>query len=162
MNVNILVLTRRALRSGLVSGAFAAAFAGWRASAEGATAVAPLNAVTHCLWPRRAFQQTRPSVRYTLSGAAIHAGSAVFWATLFEALCNRLSPDAPHADPVAVATAAAATAATAYVVDYHVVPERLQPGFDAHVSRPSLTGIYIALAAGLAVSAWLDRTGDGS
>jgi hypothetical protein len=157
MDVNLIACTRRALRSGLVSAAVAAAFAGWRASAEGGTAVAPLNAVSHCFWPRRALVKTRFSIRYTLTGAAIHTASAVFWATLFEVLCGRLRRDAPHADPVAVVTAAAATAATAYVVDYHVVPERLAPGFDTHMSRRSVAGVYIAPAAGFTVGALLGK-----
>jgi hypothetical protein len=157
MDANGLAFIRRTLRSGLISGAATASFAGWRASVEGATAVAPLNAVTHCLWPRRALVQTRFSVHYTLTGAAIHAASAVFWATLFEGLCHRLSRDRLYSDPVAIATAAAATAATAYVVDYHVVPERFEPGFDAYISRRSLTGVYVALAAGLAVGALLGQ-----
>ncbi|MFP3644833.1 hypothetical protein [Paraburkholderia sp. SIMBA_054] len=67
--------------------------------------------------------------------------------------CRR---DRLYSDPVAIATAAAATAATAYVVDYHV-PERFEPGFDAHISRRSLTRVYVALAAGLAVGALLGQ-----
>ncbi|WP_236873617.1 hypothetical protein [Burkholderia sp. PAMC 26561] len=49
--------------------------------------------------------------------------------------------------------AAGITAATAYVVDYHVVPERVTPGFEAHVPPRSFVPIYAALGAGLALVA---------
>jgi hypothetical protein len=53
------------------------------------------------------------------------------------------------------ATAATATAATEYVVDYHVVPERLTPGFDEHLSNHSLAGVQVALAVGFAAATLL-------
>jgi hypothetical protein len=146
---------RRAVHSGLLAGAVSAGVAGWRSAAEGSTALAPINAVTHCLWPRRALRERRFSARFTLTGLAIHSASAVFWALLFEALNVRLSRYAPRADPVAVAAAATATAATAYIVDYHIVPERVTPGFDVHLSSRSLTAVYVALAVGLASAALL-------
>jgi hypothetical protein len=148
-------IARHALQSGIAAGTAAAAVAGWRAAAEGSTVLAPINAVTHRLWPRHAFHETGFSPRYTLTGFAIHQASAVFWATLFEAIHARLNRGARRADPIATVTAATATAATAYVIDYHMVPDRLTPGFDEHLSNRSLTGVYIALAAGLAGAALL-------
>ena len=145
----------RAVQSGLVAGTASAAVAAWRAASEGSTVFAPINAVTHCLWPRRASSETRFSARFTFTGLVIHQASAVFWAALFEAIGHRLARGAHRADPVALAAAAASTAATAYVVDYHVVPKRLTPGFDAHLSDRSLTGMYVALALGLAGAALL-------
>ncbi|MEM5436519.1 hypothetical protein [Paraburkholderia diazotrophica] len=148
-------IIQRSVRSGLLAGALAAVVAGWRAAAEGSSAIAPINAVTHCLWPHRAFAETHFSARFSLTGLAIHEASAVLWAMLFEGLRDRLSRGSSRRDAVAVATAATATAATAYAVDYHLVPERLTPGFDAHLSNRSLAAVYIALAAGLAAAALL-------
>jgi hypothetical protein len=56
-----------------------------------------------------------------------------------------------------VAGAAAATAATAYVVDYHVVPKRVTPGFEAHIDLRSFPKIYLALGAGFALAALIRR-----
>ena len=39
----------------------------------------------------------------------------------------------------------------AYVVDYHVVPRRLTPGFELRVPRRALAAVYGALAVGLAL-----------
>lgn len=144
----------RAGTSGSLAGLAAAAVAGESARALGSTRAAPMNAVTHCLWPRSAPRETRVSARHTLLGLAIHQGAAVFWALLFE----RIVPRAPRARPVATVAAAAATAATAYVVDYHVVPKRLTPGFEAHLPPRALARVYMAIAAGLAVAALARRT----
>src|SRR5581483_9961169 len=103
-----------------VAGLAAAAVAGESARSHGRTRAAPMNAVTHCLWPRTAPRETRVSAKHTLLGLAIHQGAAVFWALLFE----RIVPRVPRARPAATVAAAAVTAATAYAVDYHVVPKR--------------------------------------
>ncbi|MCY0389476.1 hypothetical protein OVY01_20230 [Robbsia sp. Bb-Pol-6] len=149
-----MTLTRwfqRAAVSGGLAAVSSAATAAQCARVAGATGCAPLNAVTHCLWPDTAFAQFRPSLRYTATGAAIHAGSGVFWGLLFEALCG----DAPSVSQAA--GAAAATAAVAYVVDYHVVPERVTPGFEAHLPRRSFAWVYGALGLGLFGAACLRR-----
>jgi len=138
---------QRAGLSGSAAALASAAAAAQRAVAEGSSAWAPLNAVTHCIWPKTAFREEALSLRYTVTGGLIHAGSAVFWATLFESLAG-LRPSIARAS-----TAAAATAGIAYVVDYHVVPKRVTPGFEAHLSGKSFLAIYVALGAGLALAA---------
>jgi hypothetical protein len=44
------------------------------------------------------------------------------------------------------------------LVDRMVVPDRLTPGFEAHLSPRSLANVYLALGAGLLVAALLRRT----
>ena len=56
---------------------------------NGASAVAPLNAVSHCIWPAEAFLDERPSVRLTGTVAFIHLGAGIFWGALFETLLGR-------------------------------------------------------------------------
>ena len=53
-------------------------------------------------------------------------------------------------------------AALAGFVDYGVVPERLQPGFEKHVSLPSLIAAYVAFGAGLGLATWLRQRKVGS
>ncbi len=56
---------------------------------------------------------------------------------------------------------AAVVAASAYVIDYHLIPRRFTPGFEHRVSGKSLAVILAALAVGLAtrdiISARQDR-----
>ncbi|MCC8402306.1 hypothetical protein LJ655_10445 [Paraburkholderia sp. MMS20-SJTN17] len=148
---------RRAVPSGLVAGGFAAAAAAAASADEKGAPFAPINAVTHSLWPRRALHERGFSMRHTLMGFAIHQAAAVFWAVLFETLVERIAGARPQRLPAAAAGAAAATALTAYVVDYKVVPARLTPGFEAHLSDRSLGAVYVALGCGLLAAALLRR-----
>ncbi len=141
---------RRCLTSGSAAGALGAAMAAWRARTDGTTACAPINAVTHCLWPEEAPRATEYSLRHTVTGFAINQAAAVFWGALFE----KLVPRAPRERPGRTAAAAAATAATAYLVDYHAVPKRLTPGFEIHLSPRSMALVYAAMATGFAVAAF--------
>jgi hypothetical protein len=149
----ITTIFRRAAVSGTAAGCAAAVTAACRAAGDGSTPYAPINAVAHCLWPRRAFSETGPSARFTLTGLAIHQPSAVFWGILYEAwMARRHSGDRPRADATAAIACAGATAALAYTVDYHVVPKRLTPGFEAHLSRRSMFWVYAAMGAGFAAA----------
>jgi hypothetical protein len=151
MQSHIDSLIARAICSGSAAGLASATAASTSAMRAGHEPYAALNAVTHCLWPDARWQEA-PSVRYTALGAGIHMGSAVFWGVLFESLSSR------RAGSARIVTAAAATALVAYVVDYHVVPKRVTPGYEAHLSKRSLAMTYVALAAGFAIAALSRRT----
>lgn len=146
-------LIRHVAASGATAGALSALTAGRRARIDGTTVYAPINAVTHSLWPDAAPRATCFSVRHTLLGLAIHQCAAMFWGVLFEALVPR-SPRKRVGTTLAVA---AATAATAYAVDYHCVPKRLTPGFESHLSARSMVWVYTAIAGGFAFAALLRR-----
>ncbi|MCC8395460.1 hypothetical protein LJ656_23005 [Paraburkholderia sp. MMS20-SJTR3] len=148
---------RRAVGSGLLAGCLSAASAAAAAADADGTPCAPINAVTHCLWPRRALRERGFSLRHTVTGFAIHQSAAIFWALLYEALVARLAGGCAQRRPAAAAGAAAATAATAYLIDYKVVPARLTPGFEAHLSRRALGTVYVALGCGLLAAALLRR-----
>lgn len=109
------------------------------------------NATSHWLWGDRARHRAQPSLRHTAVGYAIHHASSVFWAVLHErAIRNR------H-DSLAIASSAGAIAAVAYVVDYHVVPRRLNPGFESRLSPPAMLATYSAFGAGLGLGALIAR-----
>ncbi|CAB3803185.1 hypothetical protein [Paraburkholderia fynbosensis] len=152
--INLMPIFRRATVSGSAAGCAAAVTAALRAPREGSTPYAPINAIAHCLWPRTAFAETGPSARFTLTGLAINQSAAVFWGIVYEMLLARRRRAAPaHLKRAATIATAGATAALAYAVDYHVVPKRLTPGFEAHLSSRSMFYVYAALAAGLALVA---------
>ena len=133
-------MLKRALASGSLAAAFvtvALAIAGRR---HAGSAAAPLNATSHALWGEAAAREDAYSAKYTGTGFAANYGATVFWALLYESLPRGLPPLARGA----------ATSAIAYVVDYHVVPRRLTPGFELRLPGAALAGIYAALALGLA------------
>lgn len=132
----------------------------WRGHAE-STAAAPINAASQWLFGREALRQNAPSVRHTATGAAIHAGSSLFWSTVYDALVvkpalRRTAPGEdllPAAAPLVAGAVAVATVAA--VVDMQLVPERLTPGFQHRVSAGSLVLTYAAFGIGLAVGGLL-------
>ncbi|MBI5275660.1 MAG: hypothetical protein HY854_04305 [Burkholderiales bacterium] len=121
---------------------------------DAGSAVAPVNAVSHWLWGRESLRTDRMDARHTLAGYATHHAASVFWASLHAAAAQ----GRPATRQAAVAVAgAAATSAIACLVDYRVVPKRLTPGFEHRISPAAMTGVYVALAVGLAAGALLAR-----
>ncbi len=132
---------RRALVSGsLASVVSTAVIMAWSRRVDGATP-AGTNAASQWVWDRPARRARAWTWRHTAVGYAIHHASSVFWATMFEAWRQR-HPARPLAKASAVAT-------LAYVVDYHVVPPRLSPGFEHRIARPGMLTTYAAFALGL-------------
>ena len=118
--------------------------------AEGSSAYAPTNAVSHWIWGDEAAKHEGFSLKYTLTGYAIHHASATFWSVLFEKLAGeRLD----HKDLRVTLAASAATSAIACFADYQLTPQRLKPGYEKHLSKKSLAGVYAAFAVGLALGA---------
>ena len=107
---------------------------------------APLNAVSHITFGDEAATHTELSAKYTGTGAALNTAAVFSWAAMHAGVMRAL----PRQDLPSAIGAGAAVAAVAYVVDYHVVPRRLTPGFEKRLSGRSLFWIYSALAAGLA------------
>ncbi len=112
---------------------------------------APLDAVSHIAWGDRAFAADRLDARHTLVGTLLNAGAMLSWAALHDAVFARSTR------PITALAGGAAVAAVAYVVDYHVVPDRLMPGFEVHLPRRGLRAVYVALALSLAAGGLLAR-----
>lgn len=109
--------------------------------------VAPINAVSHIAWADEAARQTDASWQYTAVGLALNTAAVTSWAGVYEMFCGRT---ADRKDIAGALLGGALVSAAAYVTDYHIVPERLTPGFEKRLSNRSLLGVYTALALGLA------------
>ena len=138
---------RRVLVSGALAGLLSNLMLAWLGRSEGAGAAAPLNAISHWLWDREALWQNAATVKYTLSGTAIHFASSLFWAVFYEMLrAARRRHDEMNAVKDALAMAAVAA-----VADLKCVPPRLKPGFEERLSDRGLLLVYLSFAAGLAL-----------
>ena len=136
---------------GLLAGALSALALAWRGHTDAGSAAAPINAVSHWFWPQQALQRNDVSLKHTATAGALHLGSALMWSALYSWLRGRrLHPTARDA-----VTDAAAVAALAAVVNLKLVPQRLSPGFEQRLRRPSLGWVYAGFAAGLALGGWL-------
>jgi hypothetical protein len=116
----------------------------WKESVKRAH-ITPLNATSHIIWGDEAALQDSPSLKYTLSGFLLNHASAIFWA-FYEKWFGRGSASehdraggrtapAPLTEPI---LGAAAVTTAAYVIDYHLIPKRLTPGFEKRLSAKSL------------------------
>ena len=147
-----------ALQRGLVSGTAASVLSTVALAALGKKEVgspyAPTNAVSHWIYGDKAARHTGPSLRYTVPGYVIHHLSATFWSVLFERFAGKYLD---RTSPVGTLTASAATAAFACFADYQLTPRRLHPGYEKHLSKPSLAIVYAGFALGLAAGAALSR-----
>ena len=136
---------------GLLAGALSALVLAWRGRADTGSAAAPVNAVSHMIWPKEALQQDEPSLRHTATGGALHLASALVWSALYSWVRGRrLRPTAVDA-----VTDAAALTAVAALVELKLVPQRLTQGFEQRLRRPSLALAYVGFAAGLALGGLL-------
>lgn len=143
--------TQDALITGGAAGAASLAMLAARGAADNHSAAAPINAASHMVWGDEALQADRPTARHTLTGAALHAASAVFWA----ALQGKLLGAPSNRGLAANARNAALTTGLAALVDFKLVPQRFTPGFEHRLSTRSLVLVYGALAVGLAVGSEL-------
>ena len=123
---------------------------------ESGNAAAPVNAISHIAWGEQAARREAASLKYTGVGSALNAGAMVSWAAFHHRL---FKPRERETGLLGSVMRGAATAGIAYVVDYHVVPKRLTPGFEKRLSNWSVFIVYAALAAGLAAGERLARRG---
>lgn len=123
---------------------------------DSGSAIAPINASSHVLWGESAAVQEKVTVRHTLPGVLVNLGGAMWWAVVYQKLFGAAMD---RRGPSAVLSGACATAALAYIVDYHLVPRRLTPGWEYRLSNRSLFLSLGAMAGGLATGAMLKRKG---
>ena len=144
----------RILAEGTLAGLVSAAVLAWRGRRETGSAAAPINAVSHWIWPQEALQRDDMSARHTLTGGVIHLVSSMLWAAVYQTLRGRrLAPTSTNA-----CTDAAAVTALAAVVDLGMVPQRLTPGFERRLTPGGLVMVYGGFALGLALGeAWRER-----
>lgn len=116
--------------------------------------VAPINAISHVLWGDDAAQAARSDVRHTVPAVAINEGASIFWAALYERVFGRLAENGRIGCAL---LGGAGVAALAYLVDYHLVPRRLTPGWEYHLDGRSLAAAYGVLALSLPVRGLIRR-----
>jgi hypothetical protein len=142
---------RNCLFSALGGGVVSHATAALRSRAEQGRADLPMHAVSHMVWGDAPEAHQGRHVHNEVIGTVLHYGACLFWAVTFEALFAKQAKRNTSSALIGGAT----TATAAYITDYHVVPNRLNPGFHAHLSPRSLFLVYAGLALGLAASARL-------
>ena len=145
-----------ALVAGSIVAAVTIAAVALRGRQDSGSAVAPINASSHVVYGPEAGDVDVADFKHTLPGLAINAGASVFWAAVYE----RLFGDADDRGGVGKALlGGGAVAGLAYLLDYHLLPKRLTPGWEERVSGRSLAMIFGAMALTLPVWSLLRRRG---
>jgi hypothetical protein len=107
------------------------------------------NDISHWIWGDPAFSQRRPDWAHTAVGYGVHHLSAILWSAVYEKAFGDLAEQGRIARALA---GGLAVAGLACFVDYKLTPERLQPGIERHLSRPSMAVFYAAFGLGLAAT----------
>lgn len=137
---------RDVVRSGSIASLLSTLAVSFCSRSRVGSAAAGTNAASQWVWYPRARFARAPSWRHTGVGYVIHHVSSLLWASGYEATRPI------HASTGGRAVRAAGIAALAYVVDYHLVPRRLSPGFEHKVGSAGMVAVYGAFAAGLVLS----------
>lgn len=150
------------LQDALVAGAIVcvvtAAAAALRGKVDSGSAVAPINATSHVVYGPEAGQVAVPDLKHTALGLAINAGASVFWAAIYEELFGGRGNRGNVSKSL---LGGGAVAALAYLVDYHLVPKRLTPGWEERVTGRSLAMIFGAMALSLPARSLMERLARG-
>lgn len=141
----------RALSNGSVAGLLTTAAVSAVGEREGAGPMAPINATSHVLWGDEAGSVAQVDLKHTVPGLLINAGAGVFWSLVHELMLTQIRPRSR----TTAAASGAAVAALAYVVDYHLIPRRLSPGWELAVSRRGVALGFAALGVCLGAAAML-------
>jgi hypothetical protein len=140
---------RRALSSGASASVASAVALSICSRIDEGSYAGGLNGPSQWLWGEREAYTRQASVRHTVVGYGIHHLTSVFWAILYERMFGEPTR---CKTPLRRYAEAVASSAGAYVVDYHLTPRRLRPGFEKHVRTPSMFVVYGAFALGLATA----------
>lgn len=148
---------KQALVSGTLASVFSTTVLAWLGERKLGKPFAPTNATSHWLWgDAESFHALEPSMRHTAVGYATHHASAVMWALFY----HRWLATEREKTPGTILRDAAFMTAIASFVDYQLTPKRLTPGFEAHLSRTNMVGVFAAIAAGLAIGGFLGSRHD--
>ena len=110
---------------------------------EDGDAVSPVNAISHIVFGDKAYDERGLSLKYTGTAIALNQSAIFAWALLHQALFGRAQK---RGDLKTSLLGGVWVSLVAYLVDYHLVPNRLKPGFEHHLMPRSLVFIYAVLA----------------
>ena len=143
------------LQSGVVAALSSAALIALRGQIENKNPLAPINAISHIAWDDEAFDAKDLDIKHTLVGLSINDTAMITWGVIFEAF--RVATNS-RGDAAKTIGCGATVSVLAWLLDYKIVPPRLTPGVEAHLSKRSIAMIYVGLAMALSGSAlWRDQ-----
>lgn len=144
-------LLHRALVGGAMASLLSTAVIALAAARRGQPPWAPTNATSQWLWGTSARHTQDCSWRHTGVGYAVHHVMSCWWALVYEAVRS-------HYPALPAATVAPVVTALAWWSDFHVVPPRFSPGFEARLPRGDRLLAYAAFGGGLLLMTQVQST----
>jgi hypothetical protein len=143
-----------ALLSAALSSCTTLALAAGFSRLSGGSAAEPVNAVGSQFSGRNGRPPHDFSLTSTLPGVLVNFAGCLFWSNV----STRWAAGAPVRNGTDAARRGAVLAALAYLVDYHVLPRRLRPGYERRLGTPQLLTVYASLAFTLTLPVRMRKT----
>ena len=134
---------KNALISGTIVGIATGIAGSVYAMADRKNPVAPINAVSHIVWGKEAIRRDDVTLKYTGTGALLHYFSSIWWALVYESWFGRKAEKKGARNALKNGVI---VSGLAYIVDYHLIPDRLSPGFETRLSKYSLPLMFGVIA----------------
>lgn len=112
---------------------------------------APVQAVSHIVYGKRAYETNDENLTYIVVGFLLNAFAMVMWSGVTELAFRAIGM--PPGNLVIGLIVAAGVTITSFIVDFHVVPKRFTPGFEHILDRRALFITYFFLGASLFLGA---------
>lgn len=151
-NSGTLALLKNGIITGLVGAATTTAVIAAYGKAKTGDPWTPFNAISHMLFGQDAAERNGFVPRETLVGLGLNGTALVTWGVLYEAIAGKTR------FPQSLLTGGLASLVI-YLLDYHIFPPKLRPGFEKRLGYGSVFASYLLLAVVFGLSAlWKGNT----
>ncbi len=140
-----LVLLKNGIITGLVGAATTTAVIAAYGQAKTGDPWTPFNGIAHMFFGENAANRDGFVPRETLVGLGLNGAALVTWGVLYEAIAGKI------AFPRSLLSGGLASLII-YVLDYHIFPPKLRPGFEKRLGYDSVFAAYLLLAVAFALS----------
>lgn len=145
LNNGTLVLLKNGIITGLVGAATTTAVIAAYGKAKTGDPWTPFNGIAHMLFGEKSADRDGFVPRETLVGLGLNGAALVTWGVLYEAIAGK------KAFPISLLTGGLASVII-YLLDYHIFPPKLRPGFEKRLGYDSVFAAYLLLAVAFGLS----------
>lgn len=108
---------------------------------------APLQAISHIVFGKQAYEVEKANLIYMVVGFVLNAFAMIMWSVVAEFAFLLIG--VPPRNGFIAALVVSIVTVVAYIVDFRVVPKRFTPGFEHVLNKHALTAVYVLLAISL-------------
>ncbi|MBC7804982.1 MAG: hypothetical protein H7145_02410 [Akkermansiaceae bacterium] len=144
-NNGTLVFLKNGIITGLVGAATTTAVIAAYGKAKTGDPWTPFNGIAHMFFGENAANRDGFVPRETLVGLGLNGTALVTWGVMYEAIAGKV------AFPRSLLSGGLASFII-YLLDYHIFPPKLRPGFEKRLGYDSVFAAYLLLAVAFGLS----------